>query len=34
MEIGVLFEHVRHNAALSVSISDYVGDEGCRICDS
>ena len=34
MDIRESSDHVRHNATQSVSISSYVGDEECRICDS
>jgi hypothetical protein len=33
-DMRVFSDHVRHNAAQSVSTSSYAGDGVCRICDS
>ena len=33
-DICVSSNHVRHNVTQSMSISSYVDDGACRICDS
>ena len=34
MDIRISFDHVRHNAAQSASISNYADGGVCKICDS